>query len=276
MDRQKIIFPLKNKKPEKHTFSRFLFYFSFLAFWGAVIYILFFSPLMQITSIKISGNKIVGNNLILEEVNSQLEGKYLKIFTKNNLLLFGKNNLKNILLNKFRQIRDVQIKKDFPSELVITIQEREMKMAITSGEKYYLLDENGQAYDEAEGNNLIVLTDGSSKEINLGDVVLSQDCMNYILGIKDELKNSLEIEVENNFWTPSLVSNDIRIKTKAGWGINFSTSVKINKEIEMLKTVLNDEIGEDRKNNLEYIDLRIDNKIYYKFKQIPDEKTMQK
>jgi len=279
MERRKIIFPPKNKKQKKRSFSRFLFYFTALIFCGAVVYVLFFSLLTQISSIEISGNKNIKSEIILEEINSKLEGKYLGILEKNNLLLLRAGSIRKNLLDKFKQIRDVQTEKKFPSKLIITIQEREIKMAVNDGENNYILDENGQAYDkidpnsdEARKNNLIFFSDGSRRKINLGDFILKPDFISYILGIRDELKNNLNLETENNFWTPNLISSDIRARTNEGWNIYFNFEVDLKKEMEMLATVLKKEIQESQRRNLEYVDLRADNKVYYKFKQESQEK----
>jgi cell division septal protein FtsQ len=93
--------------------------------------------------------------------------------------------------------------------------------------------------------------------------------MNYIVEIREKL-SEINIEVENNFNTNSFISKDIRVKTKEGWEIYFNENVSLEKEIEMLKVVLNNKIEESQRKDLEYIDLRIDNKIYYKFREGSD------
>ena len=278
MERRKIIFPPKNKKQKKRSFSRFLFYFLFLSFWGAAVYALFFSPFLQVSSIEISGNEKIKSENILSEISPKMEGKYFSVLEKNNLLLIGANSMEKDLLGKFRQIRNIKIKKKFPDKIKIEIQERETKMIINDGENNYLLDENGQAYDQIDSNsneamNLVFLRDDSRKKINLGDMVLEKDYMNYILGIKDELKSNLDLEIENNFWTPNLISGDIRVKTKEGWNIYFNKEIDLVKETESFGAVLKEKIPAEQRPDLEYVDLRIDNKVYYKFKPAPEDQN---
>jgi hypothetical protein len=98
----------------------------------------------------------------------------------------------------------------------------------------------------------------------LGDAVLGQNYIGYILGIREKLKSGLNLETEDTFETPNLISNDIRVKTKEGWEIYFNEDISLDKEMEMLKAVLANEINSDQRSNLEYIDLRIDNKVFYK------------
>ena len=135
--------------------------------------------------------------------------------------------------------------------------------------KCFLVDEKREAYDNLSGenkNNFIILTDENCKGINLGDFIAEPNYIEYITGIREGLIG-LGLEVENDFRTVSFVSKDIRVKTREGWGIYFNESVSLEKEINMLKIVLDNKITEEQRRDLEYIDLRIDNKVFYKFRE---------
>ena len=57
--------------------------------------------------------------------------------------------------------------------------------------------------------------------------------------------------------------NDLKINTNEGWYILFDKSRDIRSQLDSLRLILTEKIKEDRK-NLEYIDLRIENRVYYK------------
>jgi len=243
-----------------------------LAFLGVSIYTLFFSPFLEITAINISGNKSIKEELILEKINPQISGKYLNYINKDNLLLIRTGKIKKDILESFKIIRSVETKRKFPSGLEVQIFEREPKLVFCGAGECFILDENEEAYDryalneEGGKNNFIVLTDESAKKINLGDFVLEKNYMEYILEIRDKLKEKTDLEIENNFMTPSLISKDIRVKTKEGWEIYFNQDISLEKEGEMLKAILDKKVEKDQRADLEYVDLRIDNKVFYKFK----------
>jgi len=233
---------------------------------------LFFSPFLEITSIEVNGNEYITDNLILEKINPQISGKYFSAIKKNNLLLVQTGKIKKDIQFELRIIREIRIKREFPSKLIVSIIERKPQMAFCSTDNCFMLDENGETYDnyfaneENDKNNFIILREESSRKINLGEIILEKKYMEYVQGIRGELLARLETEVENNFCFVSLISKDIRVKTKEGWEIYFNENIELGKEIEMLKVVLENKIEKNQQQDLEYIDLRIDNKIYYKFK----------
>ncbi len=262
----------KNKTRGKFSFLRFLFFLIAISFTAVLVYALFFSSFLEITSIEVNGNDYIEESLILGKINPEISGKYLDIVKKNNLLLVRTRKIKKDIENEFKIIREIEIKREFPEKLVVSIIERKPKMVFCSADKCFILDENGEAYDnyssneENNENNFITLREENSKEINLGEIILEQKYMNYVLEIRQELFDQLAIEADNNFRAVSLISKDIRVRVKEGWEIYFNENINLEKEIEMLKVVLDNKIEKSQRTDLEYVDLRIDNKIYYKFR----------
>ncbi|HHE45930.1 MAG TPA: FtsQ-type POTRA domain-containing protein [Candidatus Moranbacteria bacterium] len=262
--------PREKNRPKKRGVRRILFYFISVIFLGVVIYILFFSSLMSITKIKISGNKNITQQLLLRQINPQISGKYFQLLNKNNFLLVKISRIKKILSSQFVQIRKIEIKKKFPSYLEINIVERVPTLIVCSNNQKYILDENGQVYDKINSlpkKDLIILTDESHRPISLGDYLLDKKYLSYILKIKKIVEEETGLKLKNNFWTPSLISGDIRTETQTGWKIYFNEQNNLSEEVEMLKAVLNKKIiSVAQRAKLEYIDLRIKNKVYYKFR----------
>ena len=268
--------PREKNRPKKHGVRRILFYFISVIFLGALIYVLFFSSLMSITKIKISGNKNITQQLLLRQINPQISGKYFQLLNKNNFLLIKTSRIKKILSSQFVQIRKIEIKKKFPSYLEINIIERIPTLIVCSHNQKYILDENGQVYDKIDSlpkKDLIILTDKSHRPISLGDYLLDKKYLSYILKIKKMVEEETGLKLKNNFWTPSLISGDIRTETQTGWKIYFNEQNSLSEEVEMLKAVLNKKITSvTQRAKLDYIDLRIKNKVYYKFRS--DDKAL--
>lgn len=259
---------------------RLLFWFTATFFFGVVMYILFFSQFLAITSFGISGNKDVAENDILDQIRPGVTGKFGGIIDKNNLLLLRNKKVRKDILDKFRQVRSVEVRKKFPAQLEVRIVERVPTLLFHSADEWFILDENAVAYDyvnpeakEIVAHNLPALCELEGKDIGLGTQVLNKDYLVYILGLNEKIKNYTEVEIENKFETRSLISKDIRIKAKEGWGIYFNESLNLDKEIEMLNAVLEKKIEKEKRPDLEYIDLRIDNKVYYKFHEGTPEET---
>jgi len=256
-----------------HLAIKVLAWFLIVGFFGVTVYILFFSSLLSINSIDVSGTENINPIDISSTASAAMEGKYFNIFKKNNIILLSSGSIQKALLNKFRKIDNLEITKKFPDKLLIKIKERESSLVLCSGEPCYVIDNKGQAYAMADfvanefgEQNLIVLRDLSQKIIIMQDVALDQGLIGYVSDIKSRLLNDLDIEIKQEISTPTFVSGDLRVETADGWRIYFSEDIGIDKEIEMLKTILNNSLDKDKKNNLDYIDLRLDNKVYYKLK----------
>jgi len=154
----------------------------------------------------------------------------------------------------------------------VNIIERESKIIFCSN-SCFIIDEDGVAFLNAEieteknrEEKLLIFTNESGREFNLNEKIIEPEFIDYLYSIKDKLKSDLELEIEQEIRTPQLISNDIRVKMKEGWTIYFFKEISPEKEIEMLKVVLNEKIEKDKRNDLEYIDLRTNNKVFYKLK----------
>lgn len=276
INRSRIIFKKKhagaaNYKPM--SFGRVLYWFSLLSFISIAAYILFFSSMLVVSSVNVAGANELDPAQIKAAIVSEISGKYLNLISKNNIMLISEKKMKQALMDKFKRIENVQIKKIFPDEITVAITERKSMLILCSNGSCSIIDNNGQAYvgadfdsDYLKENKLIILTDESQKPIQLGDTVVANDLTDFIMDIKNHLKNDLDMDVKQDFSTPNLISGDIRVKTEDGWKIYFSKDLGIDKEMEMLKTVLNGNVGKDKLKDLDYVDLRTDNKVFYKFR----------
>lgn len=263
----------KRKTPSSFKLSRVFFYLLGIIFLGTIIYLLFFSMFLSINSVEVGNTEKVDAKQIKMAFEEKISGKFLWSISKDNLLLINENSLKKYLMNKFNRIEDVEIQKKFPDKIMIFIKEKQFKLIFLTGGKQYLIDENGKAWskgdfnlEENEENNLAILKNESDKAPESGNNVLKTDFMDYIMKIKEGVQSDAGIELSNNFYSPRLISRDLYVETKNGWKIYFNQDIDVQKSIEILKSVLFENIKKEDISNLEYLDLRINNKVYYKLK----------
>lgn len=260
-----------SRKPSK--VSRFFYYFSAFIFFGVLVYILFFSPYLSVNSVRVHGTKDLDPNVILENVNSHISGKYLGLVANNNFILIRKDKIRSSLEERFKKIESVGIKKIFPSGLEVEITERGFVLLFRSDDSLWLVDEKGMVFDSADFSSdnintgeLITINDESAKAVAQEKDLLNADYINFVTGMRKELNQMMGMEIDNDVTISSLVSPDIRVRTKEGWEIYFSREIELKKEVDMLKVVLENMIDPQKRQGLEYVDLRIDNKVFYKFK----------
>lgn len=232
---------------------------------------MFFSEYLKITKINISGTEKLEDLEIQQALDARFEGKFLEIIPKNNFLFFSSKRVENILTDKFKKIRTANVAKKFPNTISILIDERKALLVWCAGEKCFLIDENGVAYNSADfnspeisQNNLIKIEDASGQNISMGEKIINSSYEQYVIAIKDEL-NKFDFEAEG-YYTPSRVAEEIDVRTKQETEIYLSTQFPLESAMRTLRIVLEKEISRDKKENLAYIDLRSENKVFYKFK----------
>ena len=81
--------------------------------------------------------------------------------------------------------------------------------------------------------------------------------------IQTQVEKEVGLKIKREIKTPSLVSEEIRVQTEAGWWIYFNLKNDLDDQIELLNEILNATLTETEKQNLKYIDLRIENKAIY-------------
>jgi len=263
----------RKQKEKRSVFFRVAFYFLLVAFTGVTIYVFIFSPFLQIKNINLAGVEDIRYEEISEELLFLLKGEYFGFISKNNFILISKKKVKNNLTEKFKKISKVEIEKIFPDTIKIKITERKALLLWCSGGPCYIVDEKGYAFSgvnfespEIKENNLIRLADVSAKSVNLGEKVLNEDYIDFVLSLTEEIKKEALIDTFDEYQTTCRVAEEIKIKTTEGWDIYFSGKINAKQSVRTLRTFLEKEMNEEKRKNLEYIDLRAENKVYYKFK----------
>jgi len=133
-----------------------------------------------------------------------------------------------------------------------------------TGDECFYVDKNGIIFESApktSGGLVILIKDYSNREIKLYDRVLDSELINTILEIRDYLLNETDLKVAN-FDIDTYPTEKLRVVTNESWYILFGLKQEIKKQLLALKVVLDEKI-QDR-SLLQYIDLRIENRVYYK------------
>jgi len=120
----------------------------------------------------------------------------------------------------------------------------------------------------ADKESLPVIEIRTSKDnpVKPGMAVMTKEEVNYIFDIYEIMKKSTSNPEISHIIYDQKTKEELVAVTKGGWVVYLSTNTSIGAQIEKLELVLVDEIKEDRKNLL-YIDLRVDDRVYYKFKE---------
>ncbi len=265
------------QKSSRSKLSRWLVRFIFLCFLGTVIYVFFFSSFLTLGNIEIRGTNLLDKNEIKGKINKQYQGKYLGIIDKKNFFLFQEDLIEKNLKNDYKIIREARLEKKLPNRVTIVIEEKKPSLIICS-DVCWIIDEKGVAFSKQEDanfetDNLPVFSGVQGSLVNENEKILKQDYLNFILNLRKEIQEKVGIKLSKEVSTPNIYSGDIRIKTEENWIILVNENIGAEKEVAMLSLVLEKESALENRNELEYIDLRTENRVYYKFKNSKENET---
>jgi cell division septal protein FtsQ len=244
-----------------------------ILFLGVAVYSFVFAGFLKIDNIEVTGLETLDKEEVRSYVNEGLKGNYLEFIPKNNILFINKKVFKNKIKSEFKKIESITVKKVFPSKVVLDIEERDLMLMLCSKGECFFVDKLGNAYarvdfdsEEVRQNKLVKLIDESGKDVHIGRRVLREDFLRYISSLAQEIERVSHIEITKDYRSRSLISEEVIVQTTKGWDIYLSSAFPAEKSARILKTFLNKQISLREASELEYVDLRSENKVFYRMK----------
>ncbi|MBU1177056.1 MAG: hypothetical protein ABIG88_00935 [Patescibacteria group bacterium] len=282
-----IFFPKRKKK--RLSFKIIIFGGLFFCLLGVLIYFSIWSSILQIKKIEIKSEKnpiYYNNNEIIKIAEEKLAEKIFNIIPQNTIILAPIDEIKNTILDKFSEIRQVNIYRNLSDMgLTIEIEEREsigiwckfeeieriLEPISTSTEEVvekikeikighcFQIDKEGVIYRKSllvKSSSVLNIYSSRNQSAAIKDTVVPLKIINFISEIKEKAPVLMS---EFNF----ISIEDLRGITFWGWQVYFNPAYSIDSQIKALEIVLDEQIKENY-TSLEYIDLRIEGRIYYK------------
>lgn len=257
---------LRTKKRKKLLIKVVVFGVFVIAGMAGIIYLLFFAKLMDVRSVSVE----VGEELradIDSAVDNWLNEDSWQIKRRNNLVFLSGHELTTRLLGQFSKLESVRITKKLPHSIVISGQERKSEgiwCSSNEGRCFYF-DKNGIAFSEAQPSSgflILNVVDQRTRELKLGETVIGNDWLVNILKARELLMGGGISVAEFTIAADSF--DEFYSKTAEGWRVLFSNQTNIAAQINSLITFLKEKLTNNQRASLEYIDLRIQDRIYYK------------
>ena len=227
----------------------------FCVFLAAAIYFIFFSPYFRVKTVIYGETKYVSREE-LNKVTEQSRG-----ILNNNIITFGFFNFRG-RIGEVIGVKSFQIIRKWPNEIDINIVEKSPTFVWEILNHKYLIDENGYAWADYQDKyvSLPVIVDTKNIPVQLGDKVVPASFVQFASDLFVNFDNTTGFKIAK-IEVLDIIS-DLKVTTAAGWYVFFDTSRTAKNELTSLVRVL--EEVRTKKKNLEYVDLRIDNRIFYK------------
>lgn len=237
--------------------------------------------LFKINSINISGADSVSIQNIEKTVKSSIDGSYLYIIPRSSFIFYPKSKIRNILINDYPEIKDLDIKIKGLTNLNIDIDERKPEVIVCEG---FRNDENDGSCYYSDAGGFVYGKAASTTDSNYFKYYVNQNSTTTIMGsyftrgtkfielqkfIRDIANsgikangilvsddNSYELYIENFDESDAIVYFDDRT----------SFDKTLLNLVVFWKNAVNKKIGLSVVPNFDYINLRFGNNVFYLIK----------
>ena len=239
-----------------------------LAFAIALIYLLFFSRLVDVRGLNINNN--IDSTLkqsVTDSINDWLNDKSYFIQRRRSIFFVNISELEQELHQKYSKIDSIVISRNLFHDIDINIKERLPSGIWCAGQvqQCFYFNKDGIIYENSPqtlGFLILIINDEREKDIKLGDQVIDGDWQQKIFDTSSKLI-SRGFKVKN-FVIPKDSIDEFYALTPSNFRIIFSVNTDINAQIDSMYAFMNQKLTPDRISKLEYIDLTIQDRIYYK------------
>jgi len=238
--------------------------FAFIIIILILIWLLFFSTLFKIETIKISG---VGDRLAKEIENMARDLAADRLIGKNNLLLYNKSELVRRLNEKY-YLDNLTIKRKLFHTLTINLREKQQVAVWREDERYYYIDGDGNVINQIDplninGADYPLIENLTAIKIDGRKTNINKEVIDYILNLFNEFKeNKYNFQIERFIVDENV--NTVKMAILSGPKIYFNTKASPAEQTAKLSLIIKDKLKNDLKTIKEYIDLRYADNVYIK------------
>lgn len=237
--------------------------FGVAATWG--VGYMTYLPRFAVQTVEVSGADDIRANVLRAYVEAELFDGSNALFSRENIFLYPRRSLEEGIQKYFPRIHSVSISRQslFAQAIQVTVEERGPKAKWCQGESCYLMDDTGYIFaPETTPSTDLYIVRGSlpSEGSPVGQRFL-QDHLSDTFALLESLKRSgftpKEVAVESG--------KDFSITLEQGFVLKVSFDEDPERIAHNLELVLSSDALRGREWDLEYLDLRFGNRVYYKF-----------
>jgi cell division septal protein FtsQ len=222
-------------------------------------------PFLQVREVLVAGATTVATSSVEEYVHEQIAGMYVFVFPKRNIFLYPQSAIAAGLLQKFPELRAVDVRAENFHTIAAEVVEREPKSRWCTDDVCYLMDQSGVIYASALGADAYVAYRGKTVGDLLPKQYLEPEMFEALSALVDALSQKpeagriVEVLVDNN--------NDAVATFESGFRLKFALGDAAGDVFERFTLALTAEpFVANTPADFEYLDLRFGDKLYYKLK----------
>ena len=244
----------------------------------ATLYWLFWSGAFALENLQIDNTSHIEQAELAAAVDGYLNERWFFIPRRNNIFFLVDNDtIANILLRKFPGATEISVQKDFPKTLNITLRVRNpVGVWCFKVEPCFFFDNSGWLMKLANHDlvsGTIIATDPdeqflfkvedhrSTTPLDLGES-LNSELFSFVMAINNGLTK------QSIFMSRVVLPNDdpfqAIFQTDENWRLITATNQPASQQLNALAVVLEKKVTAKQRLILQYIDVQLPNRVYYK------------
>lgn len=221
---------------------------------------------LTINDIVVSGVQALSADDVRAKAAETLSGSYFNLFSKRNIFLYPQSALESELASQFPRIETVTVSRAalLAQAITVSIQEREVFALWCEEATCFALDRTGFIFAPHEPRDDLMVFKGGLVfgEEPIGQFVLRgrfADTAQVLSALLNAGFTPHEIRIEND--------KDFSVLLKEGFVMRLSFESEKEEIVRNAQLALQADAVRGRESELDYIDLRFENKVYYRFKE---------
>lgn len=249
-----------------------------IAIVGFILYLLFFSGLLDIKEVSINGLDKVSGEEFNNELNERLNSKWLGLLEhQKSVIFFDSDAFKTEILTTFPEIKEISVSKELLHSLNIDITERTTAGIWCFIDDCRYFDREGVTWGQViRSSGFLILIVEDMKQDTKGidpepsrkgsqrvsaSYGIDRELLSGIMLISERLKKK-DIFI-SKFVIPGDFIGDFSAFTSSGYELLFSVDSDVRSQLDTLDIFLAEK-KDDPDFKPQYIDLRVSRRVYYK------------
>ncbi|RJR12587.1 FtsQ-type POTRA domain-containing protein [Candidatus Parcubacteria bacterium] len=257
----------KRRQRKKMLWAGAAFLFILCALYG--VHRLTYLPRLSISNVAIAGTEQVSPDSVKTHVESTILTDTFSFFSKKNIFLYPRTQLEASIREQFPRILSVRVEREslLAQAITVTVQERQAYGRWCRDSSCYLLDEKGYIFaDEGASSPSVSARYTFHGALANADTPIGQTFLPDTFSDVAILLGALE---KGGFFPQHILmedGKDFTIQVARGYSIRASLESKPHNIVHNLELILSSDALRGKEGELEYVDLRFGNRVYYKFK----------
>jgi cell division septal protein FtsQ len=253
--RQPSLYSRTEEQAKEHHTRRWPLVLLIILSLSGLAYLVFISGVFSVDQVDFSSTKFIDRGALASKVKEN------KTFLDNNIITFGLLGLSG-RLEQVTGVQKASIKRQSQHHIYVEVEEKAPLFVWQSGGSKYLVDEDGYVWAnfEPKYTSLPVIVDTKNVPVVINDKVANANFIKFFQDLTSNFTTTTNSKIAK--YEVLDTSSDIKVSTSDGWYVYFDTNHLAKSQLTNLGRVLAQ--VQNSKQKLEYVDLRIENRIFYK------------